>query len=177
MEKERWRVIYHPSTNELIRIAVLPYKTVYSVRPDPIFFKDQISIPSPSAIENILNLSESYSFIIDSLKLNDKEIENYKNLYKQYQGDQLFGYPSYEHGNLQLECELHYNNSPQIWYSSDNHFLVNAKSWTLLFEIHNMHYSNWDFGGGAVYTFWIREKDLQKNNFDDVWAHIQIKKY
>jgi len=99
-----------------------------------------------NSIENIPNLSESYSFIIDSLKLNDKEIENYKNLYIQYQGDQLFGYPSYEHGNLQLECELHINNSPQKWYSSDTHFLIYAKSWTLLFEIHNMHYSNWDFG-------------------------------
>jgi len=179
MEKERWRVIYHPSTNDLIRVECLPYKSESSPRSDlyPIFFKDQISIPSPSAIDNTLSISELHPFIIDSLKLNDKEIENYKNLYHQYQGDQLFGYPSYEHGNIQLECEILYNNLSPKDYSWKRHSFLNAKSWMLLFEIHDKPYSKWDFGDGTVYTFWIREEDLQKNNFDDVWSYMQYTKY
>lgn len=178
-DKGRWGVFYHPSINDLVRVKDLPYKLPHSPLSDvyPMFFKDKISIPSPSAIDNTRRISGLFPFIIDSLRLNEKEKHEYHDLYHLYQGDQLFGYPSYEDGNSQLECELRYNNLSPKDYSWRKHSFVEAKNWTLLFEIHDKYHINWDFGEGIVYTFWIREEDLQKNNFDIVWANFESRRY
>lgn len=175
-DKERWRVIYHPSTNELRKVESLPYKHLSVGDLYPISFKEQISIPSPSAIDNNPSMTGLHPYIIDTLKLNDKEEKKYKNLYYKCRGDQLFGYPSYEHGNMQLECELLYNNLSPKDYSWRKHSFTKTVSWTLLMTIHDKPYSGWDFGDGTVVNFWIREEDLQKNNFDDVWSIIQYLK-
>ena len=120
---------------------------------------------------------------IDSLKLNDKQSDQYFELTSSvYEGEpahQLFGFPSPVQGiEMDLECQLVTNGlycGDSSGYSDPrrNELEPGKTDWKLLLQLDSDDDVEMMWGDCGMLYFWIKKQDLDASNFESSWMILQ----
>lgn len=173
-DRGHWRVIYHDSDPAQLRPVTppenLPEESRF--RACKLTFSNEITLPS----------WESPG--ITQLKLSEEEWEGYVDFPGAGCGEgrtihRLLGHPNEIQGEMQLECQL----VSHGLYAGDSSgyddprrpgLEKGADDWQLLLQIDSDEENLGVMWGdvGRVY-YWIREQDLKKRDFSNVWLILQ----
>jgi uncharacterized protein YwqG len=172
--KNGWKVIYIDDTSSLERKTPPDNLKLYNVfNPCKLRFTNEVTLPPFDSI------------FFDNLTLTKEErMKLHKFLYQIIDEEdqvnhRLIGYPEAIEGDMMMACQLvsnglDYDNLDKYDQSTLEEHKRKVCDWTLLIQIDSdelnagMAWGNF----GRLY-FWIKEEDLQKKNFDDVWLILQ----
>ena len=92
----------------------------------------------------------------------------------------LLGYANLIQGDMTFECAevdqgIYCGNAPDLTDEQREKLLVDSKEWVLLFQMSTVVGKDYElmFGDcGSIY-FYIKRKDLQEKNFNNVWLILQ----
>ncbi|MGI1659462.1 MAG: YwqG family protein [Desulfitobacterium sp.] len=175
LDKGSTRVIYYSGdTSALFRVTLpdnLPAESRFGAC--KISFIREVTMPSWE------------SQYIERLGLTKKELDIYSDYQIKVQEEveevrinRLLGHSDNIQGDMQLECQLVTNGlycGDETGYNDERRKVLetNAVNWRLLLQIDSNEEIGMYWGDlGRIY-FWIREDDLKKKNFDNVWTILQ----
>jgi len=169
-----WKVIYYDGDLATLR----------STPPPPSLPKDSSFRACKATFSSEITLPSWESRQIERLKLSKEENDEYVHLLaawceKDRTINRLLGHPDQIQGEMQLECQLashglYVGNSSGYYDPRSRALDAGADDWQLLLQIDSEDENMGAMWGdvGRVY-FWIREQDLKKRDFSNVWLILQ----
>jgi len=193
--KSGWRVIYHQTANDCV-VRIPPRRNTESLVKQG-FMESLKSLarvnrepPGPMRLScNRIKFEYSVSMpfydsaSIDALGLTKEEVDHYTDWWLNYTDDdviaQILGYPRpIQNVDMETDCQLVSNGiyigdlagrqSPQA-----RELLAHPNDWLLLLQIDSSEKLDIMWGDAGTLYFWIREKDLRKAEFGNVWTILQ----
>jgi uncharacterized protein YwqG len=122
---------------------------------------------------------------MDRLQLSPKERDRYFNVMDALGGEdanaachQLLGHPSPIQGDMQLECQLvthgiHLGRAEGFQDPRRAALEPGATSWQLLLQLDSEEGAGMMWGDVGCLYYWIRDEDLERLQFDQVWTVLQ----
>jgi uncharacterized protein YwqG/O-acetyl-ADP-ribose deacetylase (regulator of RNase III) len=173
-DRGNWAVIYHDGDIDNPRPAVPPtgLPKECRFRACKLAFHNEITLPSWESKQ------------IERLKLSEKEGDIFVDLLDAIRSEErtthrMFGHPDQIQGEMKLECQLAshgiYVGDSQGYADPRRAKLENgADDWQLLLQIDSDEDGLGAMWGdcGRVY-FWIRQEELKKRDFGNVWLILQ----
>ncbi len=173
-DKGNWAVIYHDGDPDKLRPAVPPsgLPKECRFRTCRVTFHNEIALPSWD------------SKGVERLKLSEEENDIFGDLLDAIRSGEgaahrMFGYPDQIQGEMMLECQLashgiDVGNSEGYADSRRATLEKGADDWQLLLQIDSDEDNLGAMWGdaGRVY-FWIRQEELKKRDFGNVWLILQ----
>ena len=172
-DKNSWKVIYFDGDFTKLRPKSQPLSLPEEIRfrACKVTFVNEITFPSWDSDD------------IEKLKLSQNEHERYFELPGTGAGEgkpihRILGYPDQIQGNMQLDCQLALKGLYADYSGNKDPRAATLKKeasdWQLLLQIDSdVKDMNTMWGDmGRVY-FWIREQDLKKRDFSNVWLMLQ----
>ncbi len=169
-DRGHWSVIYHDGDLEKLRPTKPPAGLPEECRFQPceLGFHNEITLPSWDSQE------------VDRLKLSEKEGDTYINLLDAGVGSshRMFGHPDQVQGDMTLECQLVSHGistgSPEGFADPRRAALEKgADDWKLLLQVDSDAELGTMWGDSGRIYFWIRDQDLKKRDFSNVWLVLQ----
>jgi uncharacterized protein YwqG len=169
-DRDHWKVIYYDGDLAVLRAAIPPKESRF--RACRLTFSNEITLPSWESKD------------IERLKLSRAERDGYAAFPGTGCGEgeiihRLLGHPEQIQGDMQLECQcaFHglYMGDPSGYDDPRRPALEKgADDWRLLLQIDSDEENLGAMWGdcGRVY-FWIRQEDLRKRDFGNVWLILQ----
>jgi uncharacterized protein YwqG len=173
-DRGHWKVMYYDGNPAGLHATARPKNLLEESH----FFECNV------AFSNEMILPSSFSQAIRQLGLSDEERDNYESLPGGGDGEgevlhHLLGHPQQIQNDMPLECQLVSNGL----YMGDSRGYEDprrpalepgAADWLLLLQIDSDEENLGAMWGdvGRVY-FWIRQQDLQKRDFSNVWLILQ----
>lgn len=171
-DRGSWKIIYYERRTSLSRVQA-PDELNELARTYP----RALSFASETTLPPLRSLS------VDRLGLNDAEIAAYSSLTrhdsrKSGPDHHLLGHPAAIQNDMQLQCQLvtHglYCGDPYDCESPQRASLESGSGeWQLLLQIDSDEWASMEWGDGGRIYFWIRNDDLRRRRFDDIWVILQ----
>jgi uncharacterized protein YwqG len=168
---DSWHV-YHFEDTTLQRHA-MPATLPYEAR----------SCPCKLAFEEVLSFPSWESLFIQHLRLSDDERDRYMDFEDANEvyarpAHQILGHPQEIQGEMQLECQLasngFYCGTHDVYEDPRASQLEHsACEWTLLLQCDSDDNVGWMWGDLGRLYFWIKQVDLRRRRFDNVWMILQ----
>jgi len=173
-DRGHWKVIYY--NGDLARLRpttppdTLPEESRF--RACKVAYSNEITLPSWDSSD------------VERLKLSEEEGDRYVELLDAVRSEgesihRVLGHPDQIQGDMHLECQLAFHG---IYVGNSDGYAdprratlePGAADWRLLLQIDSDEHNMGTMWGdvGRVY-FWIRQEDLQKREFDNVWLLLQ----
>ena len=84
----------------------------------------------------------------------------------------LFGYPGIIQEPMERMCQLSFHGIEG--YAKQSEEIENGvKDWLLLLQLDSDDNLDWQFGDTGRIFFWIRQQDLEKQDFSNIWCEFQ----
>ncbi len=173
-DRGSWRVLFFEGDPSTLRRAEPPKNLPKECR----FRQCQVTFSTE------LTLPPWESIFMERLELTEKETNAYFDLLERTSGEadlvhRLLGHPNPIQGEMQLECQLTFHgvytgNSSGYEDPQQAELEKGASNWQLLLQIDSdEENAGMMWGDGGRLYFWIRNDDLKKRDFENVWIVLQ----
>lgn len=145
----------------------------------PDFEKDHQFTECALSFEEMLSFPDYDSLLIDSLHLDEEEVDNYITFLETFRDDegyhQLLGHPHMIQNDMQMECQMIAEGitNAAMYQNPTDEFRTAALNWQLLLQFDTDDRANMMWGDMGKLYFWIRKEDLARRAFDQCWMILQ----
>ena len=176
--KDGWKVIFSTKTSDQCKERSEPDGIIKRQDEDEQYFEKHIEF------RHMLVFPSDEDIRVMALDLEYEHEEEYWELkhaiYDEMPLHQMFGYPEHIQNNtMELECDidsqgLNWNKYYKMRESKQTKWEEQSRlDWTMLLQLDSDEDVNFMWGDCGNIQFFIKTKDLQKLNFDDVWLTLQ----
>jgi len=172
-DKGSWTVLFSPKSKNDISTSPMPD----SLLKEFVFKEKYIQFST------IYTYPDWQDERINALELNDKQFDEYEDLYQNVYNDepahQMLGTPSPIQGNdMDLECQLASNGincgDGNGYESKEAKKLSTGRNdWILLLQVDTDDDIDMMWGDSGMLYFWIRKQDIQLHDFTKCWMILQ----